>query len=203
MKRRILAVGISVWLLSGAAIAYAGSLNANEQAVINVAKGQFEVDGKMYMAESSYVNQLVSYLSSDEIDLTEDQMEEAIAQMYANVEEGVTQGYLLPVEDQGDDEKISDDQTDIMTSLDADNDVIVSRSTSGEKIFEQEVSTPSSDVTNQDAGSASTTAVVDTVIKNTGFNLNTTFFIAVGAAMLMLICMIETIKSDFFAHNDE
>ncbi len=200
--KKILAVGIFIWLLFGTAVAYAGTLNANEQMVVNAAKGRFEVDGKMYVADSSYVKQLISYLSSDGLDLTEDQAEEAIAQMYANVQEGVAQGYLLPIEDQSNQEESSNDQTDIVTSVDANNDIVVSDRSSGERLIGQGDTVPSSDIMSTDTGST-TVADEDTIIKNTGFNLNRTFFIAVGAAMCMLICMIETLKSDFFAHNDE
>jgi hypothetical protein len=203
MKKAILGIGLFILVLSGGTVAYAGSLNANEQAVISVAKGRFEVDGKQYKADSTYVNQLINYLSSDGVDLTSDQKAEAIATMYANVEEGVKQGYLHPIEDKQENTEVAEELTDIVTTKDSETGQIVSKDNSDGSIISGKESGTPSDQKNQEIEATASDSAEDTIIKNTGFNLNTTLFIAVGAAILMLICIYETIRSDFFAHTDE
>ncbi len=78
-------------------VAFAGGINGNEARVIAAASGTFTYDGKTYRAGASYINSLTSYLSGDDVDLTAAQADEAISMMYANIAEGVAQGYLYPV----------------------------------------------------------------------------------------------------------
>ncbi|MDE5864805.1 MAG: hypothetical protein K2H34_10715 [Lachnospiraceae bacterium] len=78
-------------------IAFAGGINSNEAGVIAAASGTFSYDGKTYQAGSAYINSLTSYLAADDVDLTAEQASEAISMMYANVAEGVAQGYLYEV----------------------------------------------------------------------------------------------------------
>lgn len=80
-------------------IAFAGEINSNEAGVIAAASGTFTYNGKEYKAGSAYLNSLTSYLSGDAIDLTAEQASEAISMMYANVANGVAQGYLYEVTD--------------------------------------------------------------------------------------------------------
>jgi len=77
--------------------AYAGSINGNEQQVIGVAQGRFEKDGTVYQVKQEYIDSLVSYLSQDDVDLTAEDCQAAIAEIYANVSTGVESGYLSPV----------------------------------------------------------------------------------------------------------
>ncbi len=203
MKKAMLGVGLFMLLLSGGTVAYAGSLNSNEQAVISAAKGRFEVEGKFYRAESTYIDQLIGYLSSDGVDLTTDQKAEAIATMYASVVDGVEQGYLYPIEEKQGNTEATKDQTDILTIKDSETGQIVSGvNSAGSNITDTESNT-SSGQEDQQIGAPGTEFTEDTIIKNTGFNLNRTLIIAVGAVILMLICMFDTIRSDFFAHTDE
>ena len=44
---------------------------------------------------------------------------------------------------------------------------------------------------------------VNTEIKNTGLNLNRTIIMAVGLVIIMVICIIVTIKHEFFDYIDE
>lgn len=78
-------------------ITFAGGINSNEAGVIAAASGTFSYDGKTYQAGSAYINSLTSYLAADDVDLTAEQANEAISMMYANVGEGVAQGYLYEV----------------------------------------------------------------------------------------------------------
>ncbi|MDW2799749.1 hypothetical protein RZO55_19425 [Clostridium boliviensis] len=77
--------------------AYAGSVNGNEQSVLSTASGQFEKDGIIYAVKPEYINSLRSYLSQDDVDLTAEQAQAAIAEIYANVKTGIESGYLVEV----------------------------------------------------------------------------------------------------------
>ncbi len=79
------------------AIVHAGNINAHEARVISAASGTFTYEGKQYRAGSSYLNSLVSYLSGDDVDLTAEQADEAISMMYANVAQGVAEGYIYEI----------------------------------------------------------------------------------------------------------
>lgn len=83
-------------------MALAGGINGNEASVISAASGTFTYEGKEYKAGSAYINSLTGYLSADAVDLTAEEASEAIAMMYANVAQGVAQGYLYEVGAGGD-----------------------------------------------------------------------------------------------------
>lgn len=111
-------------ILGPSMIAFAGGINGNEAGVISAASGTFTYDGKEYRAGSSYINSLTGYLSADAVDLTAEQASEAIAMMYANVAQGVAQGYLYEV-GTGEDvstEDSSEEETDDMTDEDSTED---------------------------------------------------------------------------------
>lgn len=76
---------------------HAGTINGNEKEVISAASGVFEYDGVFYKAKAGYVAALKAKLSEDNIDLTAEQSQKAIAAIYANVGTGVVRGYLIPV----------------------------------------------------------------------------------------------------------
>lgn len=80
-------------------IAFAGGINGNEASVIAAASGTFTYDGKTYRAGSAYINELISSLSADDVDLTAEQASEAISTMYASVAQGIADGYLYEVTD--------------------------------------------------------------------------------------------------------
>lgn len=91
-----LLIVVSVFCI-GIHICYAGNINGNEEAVISAASGVFEYDGVSYKAKPGYVAALKSKLSEDDVNLTAEQSQKAIAAIYANVGVGVVQGYLIPV----------------------------------------------------------------------------------------------------------
>ena len=78
---------------------YAGDINGSESGVIGVASGTFTYNGKVYKAYSSYVSQLYSYLSRDDVDLTPEQASKAISYIYSNVQQGIDQGYVYEVKE--------------------------------------------------------------------------------------------------------
>ena len=74
--------------------AYAGSINGNEQSIVSVINGQFEQDGVIYKVRQEYINSAMSYLQQDDVDLTAEQAQSVISEIYSNVQTGVDSGYL-------------------------------------------------------------------------------------------------------------
>ncbi|MEY8354670.1 hypothetical protein AALB39_15110 [Lachnospiraceae bacterium 54-53] len=98
LKKRWLIYGIAFLMSVGVArTAYAGSINGSEQSVISAAQGQFEKDGIIYAVKPEYISSLTSYLSQDDVELTAEQAQAAIGEIYANVQTGVESGYLVEV----------------------------------------------------------------------------------------------------------
>lgn len=77
--------------------AYAGSINGNEQSIVSVIYGQFEQGGVVYKVRQEYINSALGYLQQDDVDLTAEQAQSVISEIYANVSTGVESGYLEPV----------------------------------------------------------------------------------------------------------
>lgn len=101
MRKRLLAIGIMLLtIISGTNIVYAGSLNSYENEVISAAKLVYEYNGAKYQVDQTFIHQLTDYLSSDGIDLSAEQRDEVLALAFSNIEQGVKDGYLLPVEGQ-------------------------------------------------------------------------------------------------------
>lgn len=100
MKKSIkLIILIAILSLTFSYCTFAGSINGNEQRVISVASGTFDYNGKKYVASSAYVALLTAKLSEDGVDMTAQQADAAIQQIYANVASAVQQGYLVSATD--------------------------------------------------------------------------------------------------------
>lgn len=97
MKKKSFWIAAAVFLATESMTVLAGGINAYESSVISVACGTFQYNGKTYVAKAAYQAQLQAKLAEDGIDLTQDQANEAISLIYANVETGVVQGYLEEV----------------------------------------------------------------------------------------------------------
>lgn len=122
MKKSLLALGIILITTASSTISVsAGSLNAYENEVISAAKSIYEYNGVKYKVDQSYIDQLTNYLSSDGIDLTAEQRDEVIQLAYANIEQGVKDGYLIPIEEQEDNQSTSED-SDKVTQLEEKDD---------------------------------------------------------------------------------
>lgn len=80
-----------------ASTVYAGSINGPESGLIRQASGTFTYEGKTYVATPVSLSRLKAELSSDDVDLTQDQADRAASMMYSNVEGGILDGYLMPV----------------------------------------------------------------------------------------------------------
>lgn len=99
MRRKKWAIfGLVILMTIGASqTAYAGSINGNEQSVLSAANGRFESDGVIYAVKPEYISSLRSYLSQDDVDLTAEQAQSAISEIYANVKTGIESGYLVEI----------------------------------------------------------------------------------------------------------
>ena len=99
MRRKKWAIcGFVLLMTIGASqTAYAGSINGNEQSVLSAANGRFERDGVIYAVKPEYINSLRGYLSQNDVDLTAEQTQSAISEIYSNVKTGIESGYLVEV----------------------------------------------------------------------------------------------------------
>ncbi len=93
---KLLMVGLAV--LSFSSPVFAGDINSYEAQVIAYASGTFTYQGKTYVAANGMIGQLSAYLSEDGVNLTSEGASKAISSIAANVEKGVTAGYLVPID---------------------------------------------------------------------------------------------------------
>ena len=228
--RKILAViGFILLFTIKQQVVYAGTLNEYETEVIRAARGQFESRGITYQVDSVYVDELIRYLMQDDIDITAEQRDKAISIMFDNVEQGVEVGYLIPVEGKNSTEADIDiEESEILEET---GDFADSQYTNKieEELNGAEVST--NNITGDRAdelidqiinGSEKTTKVdtdrgkiivtsgdnnnlitVNTVIKNTGFNLNATLFMVTILVIIMVLCIVAAIQLRLFVHEEE
>lgn len=77
--------------------AYAGDLNSAEQGIISTISSVYAYNGAYYKVTDGYIGQVTAYLSQDDIDLTDQQASEYIAQFYANISVGISSGYMEQV----------------------------------------------------------------------------------------------------------
>ena len=80
--------------------AFAGSINGNEQEFLNVISGTETYNGRTYRMKEEYIIQARAYFLQDDVDVTDEQKQKAIDTMYANIEQGIEEGYLIPVEEE-------------------------------------------------------------------------------------------------------
>lgn len=113
---------ICMGILCPKMIAFAGGINGDEARVISAASGTFSYDGKEYKAGSAYLNSLVSYLSGDDVDLTAEQADEAISMMYANIAEGVAQGYLYDINAENTEESTTEEDAEDWADAEVDDE---------------------------------------------------------------------------------
>ncbi len=231
MKKILAAIGFILLLAINQQVAYAGTLNEYETEVISAAKGTFEWDGVSYQVEQSYINELIEYLMQDDIDITAEQKDKAISIMFSNVEQGVEAGYLMPVEAEKSSDKDGNtkesgnsegskegtgnldnsqqDQTEELDGVDESTSNITKDKSEEfvNKIIDQQETITKIDT---DKGKVTVTSgkddnpiTVNTVIKNTGFNLNNTFLMVVILVSVMVLCIVAAIQFRLFVHEEE
>ncbi|MBU5331146.1 hypothetical protein KQI61_02980 [Anaerocolumna aminovalerica] len=228
MKKILAVIGFILLFSIKQQVVYAGTLNEYETEVIRAARGQFESRGITYEVDSVYVDELIRYLMQDDIDITAEQRDKAISIMFDNVEQGVEAGYLIPVERENSTE--ADINIGESGNLEGTGDFADSQHTNKieEELNGADVST--SNITRDRVefvdqiinGSEKTTKIdtdkgkitvtsddnnnlitVNTVIKNTGFNLNGTLFMMTILMILMVLCVVVAIQLRLFVHEEE
>ena len=114
-------MSVALLLFLNAQVVYAGSLNENEAALVSAAQGTFEHNGIKYQADPVFVQQLISYLNQDDIDLNASQKDEAISMMFSNVGQGVAEGYLIPLSGQDEQGEQNNNEQNNKEQSDSDN----------------------------------------------------------------------------------
>ncbi|NLP15739.1 MAG: hypothetical protein GX379_01660 [Clostridiales bacterium] len=99
MKKLVLFLAAIIFSFFVVDTVYAGNINENEQAIIEATQEVYEYKGKSYKVDQTYVDQLVTYLKQDNIDITAGDKDLIIQIAYANIELGIKDGYLKPIED--------------------------------------------------------------------------------------------------------
>lgn len=72
-------------------------INANEQRIIDVAGGTFEYQNELYTVRPAYLEMLTKKMDEKEVELTQEQSEQVIQQIFGNIERGVKEGILKKV----------------------------------------------------------------------------------------------------------
>lgn len=219
MKKVMMIISFFLLLTANYIVAYAGDLNQYESEVVDAAKGTFEVDGVTYQVEQSYINELIRYFKEDSVDITAEQRDEAISIMYTNVKEGVMEGYLIPVTEQENSEDVDEVQSEEQPSIahmteSKDNKEDRTNPVSEEKTEEfihQIINEPDT-ATRIDTekgkvivtkGADDSLITLNTVIKNTGFNLNIILMMLFLLFFVMAICLFVAFKLGLFIHEEE
>lgn len=282
MKKQIFLLAVMLLCLGLSSTAYAGSINSNEQAVLSAAEGTYTYQGAQYRLDSSYISQLKEYMMSDDVNLTAQQRDKALASVNNYIEKGVKEHYLVPVNGKSDQQSKevgsgsastgntqgSSDQTSTSSDTSADKKSVsdnsgtntsqsdrtedtikidrtqagnedknslasdrVDKSGSQKKSksnvdeFMKDIFTENNEITAKPSGKTATekdsnrkdkkdsitdgqnkTADHNTanrVIKDTGFDLSSTLFVAVFMIIIMAAAIIVTIRYHYFTQIEE
>jgi hypothetical protein len=231
MKRVVFVLTLIFCCILPASAAYAGSLNANESQVVAAAKQVYIYQGKEYRVTEAYLNQLIDYLSSDEVDLTAEQRDEALQTAYGSIEQGVEEGYLVPVttekeaqptkspeattenipqdttEEAGDAPTVSIPQPPItkpgtITVTPEPGNIVAAPGKEKEEI-EKLFEAILSEESETKENTVSSVGADASIITDTGFNLSNTIIVIVGMMILMVFGFAAALRNDNFAHSDE
>lgn len=216
---------LSIFLLFGLDTqrVQAGSLNENEAAVVKAAQGTFDWNGAKYKVDPVFIGQLAGYMNRDDVELTAEQRDEIISLMFSNVEQGIAQGYLIPAEAESgeqEEESKTGEQTGQENTREKDgdsseissSDAESSQTTEETKALNQKQAAIVKEIKKQPVTKVQAEAdkitvkdendselvTVNTVIKNTGFNLDTTFAVGGGLVFLLAMSMSVTLACGFF-----
>lgn len=79
--------------------AYAGDINSAERSILSAISEQQEYQGAYYKVTDGYYAKVTEYLSRDDIDMSQWEANDYIAQFHANIGVGVSAGYMEKVGD--------------------------------------------------------------------------------------------------------
>jgi len=80
---------------------YAGSISSSEAKVVAAAYAEYEYEGDKYRAVPEYIQQVVDYLSQDDVDLTEEKCNELLGMIESNIPAAIENGYIAKVGSDG------------------------------------------------------------------------------------------------------
>jgi hypothetical protein len=195
---------------------YAGSLNEYEKQVVAEAKKTYVYNGKEYRATEETISQLIGYLSQDDVDITAEQRDEALQRAYSSIEQGVLEGYLVPVEVTKEEEKLTPIPTPAPNESEGQVELPVIDIIDGEQ--QVHASTGAPQITPKPSGEEPTTELsleeeqkkVDalpnsstSIITETGFDFRITLYVIAGLGMLMIFGLVAAHRLKYFAHDDE
>lgn len=175
--------------------ACAGEINGNEQTVLSIVSGEFEYKGINYKAAPGYIEKVRTYLSQDDIDLTAEQANEAVSEIYANIETGVTEGYIIP-SNMGAKEKANASANNNQENAD-------NQKKEEKKNTEEIVISTSSGMVEAIDEKGESLFVSESAIKDTGYEFTGVIFVLTMIVIGIGLCMMITIKYQLLAHNDE
>ncbi|MDE7132131.1 MAG: SH3 domain-containing protein [Lachnospiraceae bacterium] len=75
-------------------IVLAGDINSAEQGVIDTISSPQEYNGAYYKVTDAYIAKVTEYLNQDNIDMTQTEADNYIAQFHANIAVGINAGYM-------------------------------------------------------------------------------------------------------------
>lgn len=104
----------------------AGDINEAEQSIISYYNKTYYYEGKTYVATESAKAEAYAYLIRDDVNLTEAEARSAISQANQSIAEGIAQGKLIEVKEEGNehsDTETGDGETDKNDSDDTENNV--------------------------------------------------------------------------------
>lgn len=97
-KKRMAGIAIMCGLFLALVMpVYAGDINAAEQSIVAYYNGTVSYDGKTYQFTEDAKQRAYNRLISDDVNLTDAQAAAAIRQANANLQQGISQGYLVEV----------------------------------------------------------------------------------------------------------
>lgn len=207
---------------------YAGSLNEYEEQVVAEARKTYAYQGKMYQVPEEYIDQLIAYLSQDDVDITAEQRDKALQTAYNSIEQGVLEGYLIPVEEPSqpsgaEAEEVSPEELDpeIVDPEEVDSEEVDSGEADPREADTEEQLTATVAPKSNSEPSESTPdkellpdeiREIDqlfketdhtSVITETGFDFENTIYVIVGIVMLMIFGFIAHCRLNYFAQDDE
>lgn len=177
----------------------AGNINGPEAGLISQASGTFTYEGKSYVATADALGQLRAYLSQDGIDLTPEQAAKAASMMYGNIENGVIEGYLIPVGGGTDDG--SKDGTD--SGNGTDNSKKIEKGITREKAGSADVKIRDSESSFSVTKGGKTVLTGQLPVKDTGFDLGPAAAAAAVILMMIPAGIVVSLKMKLFAHSSD
>lgn len=178
----------------------AGNINGSESGLISQASGTFTYEGKSYVATAGALGQLRAYLSQDGIDLTPEQAAKASSMMYANIENGVIEGYLVPAGGGNDDS--SKDGTDRGTGTDKNSDD-KDKNITREKAGRAEVKIRDSESSFTVTRGGKTVMTGQLPVKDTGFDLIPAAAAAAVILLMIPVGIVISLKMKLFARSGD